>query len=129
MRLSGSRAKVPCALSLIVIFLVLIVTIPLARRSAPIAASVLDTLVLDEVERELPCDRLPSEERVRRVLAEHRAEWERVRGLSEWVTVDIWRCPGKASLDIYYATQRDRAEIERLIGPTFFGVPYRVQNV
>jgi hypothetical protein len=128
-RLSGSRAKVPCAFSLIVIFLVLIAAIPLARQTAPIAASVLDTLLLDEVEREPPCDRLPSAARVRRVLAEHRDDWERVRGLSEWTTVETSRCPGKASLEIYYTTQRDRAEIERLIGATFFGVPYRVQNV
>lgn len=84
-------------------------------------------LVTDYLDRKgLPCEQLPAADHVQRVLDEHRAVWRQVQEHSDWVEVDIRRCPGKADLAIYYPTNRDRARIRQLIGDTFFGIPYRM---
>lgn len=55
---------------------------------------------------------------------------KRVRPGQVGVTVNTLTCPGKADLIIWYATRDDMKAIEQIINaPTFFGVPYRLQNV
>lgn len=71
--------------------------------------------------RGLPCDA--------RASAERADEWARVRSMSEIAVVDEERCPGRADLAIYYSTVRDRDRIVGSIGPSFYGVPYRLFNV
>ncbi len=84
-------------------------------------------LVTDHFDRKgLPCEQLPPAEHVRRVLDEHRDEWQQVQEHSDWVAVDTERCPGKADLAIYYPTERDKARINQVIGDSFFGIPYRM---
>lgn len=79
--------------------------------------------------RQPPCARLPSAAEVQRVVATNQATWEQIKQHSVSVSVNSQRCPGKAQIDIHYATADDRAAIERMIGDTFFGVPYRMVNV
>ncbi len=81
------------------------------------------------VARPLPCEQLPTAERVGQVLTEHADVWSRVEGMSEAVSVDWDRCPDKADLQIYCAAAQDCARIKQLIGDTFYGVPYRMYDV
>ncbi len=90
----------------------------------------LSTVFLDL--RPLPCKNLPSLEEVNRVLAEHQ-EIQRIFeekdihadiGIS---SVQADRCPGKAAIVIFYEGS-DRTEVKRLIGDSFFGIPYHMIN-
>lgn len=91
-----------------------------------------DNFILDNENHYLPCDRLPMELEVNRVLQEHQdviRAIEQVNPGLVGIDVDTMTCPGKADLIIWYATHRDRVEIKRIIGEdTFFGIPYRMQN-
>ncbi len=82
-----------------------------------------------DVARPLPCEQLPTAERVGQVLSEHADVWSRVEEMSEAVSVDWDRCPDRADLQIYCATAEDCAHIKQLIGDTFYGVPYRMYDV
>ena len=42
---------------------------------------------------------------------------------------EVEDCLGKARIEILYATEKDRQEIEQIIGETFLGIPYRMQNI
>lgn len=76
-----------------------------------------------------PCAQLPPTGEVRRIVAERQEVWTQVRQRSVTASLDTGRCPGKADIIIHYATADDRAAIKRLLGDTFFGIPYRMMNV
>jgi len=91
-----------------------------------------DNFILDNENHYLPCEKLPTETEVNRVLREHQ---EIIRAIEQvnpglvGVEIDSVTCPGKADLIIWYASHQDRIEIKRIIGEdTFFGVPYRMEN-
>ena len=91
-----------------------------------------DNFVLDNKNHYLPCDKLPTEAEVTRVVKEH---WEVIQSLEQvnpgfvGVEVDTAVCPGKADLLIWYASHQDRVAIESIIGGnTFLGLPFRLQN-
>jgi Holliday junction resolvasome RuvABC endonuclease subunit len=91
-----------------------------------------DNFILDNENHYLPCEKLPTETEVSKVLQEHQ---DMIRAIEQvnpglvGVDIDTMTCPGKADLIIWYATHQDRVEIKRIIGEdTFFGVPYRMQN-
>ena len=91
-----------------------------------------DNFILDNENHYLPCEKLPTETEVSKVIQEHQDMIRTIDqvnpGLVE-VDMDTMTCSGKADLIIWYATHQDRVEIKRLIGEdTFFGVPYRMQN-
>jgi hypothetical protein len=91
-----------------------------------------DNFILDNENHYLPCEKLPKETEVSKVIQEHQ---DMIRAIEQvnpglvGVDMDIMTCSGKADLIIWYAIHQDRVEIKRLIGEdTFFGVPYRMQN-
>jgi len=91
-----------------------------------------DNFILDNENHYLPCEKLPTETEVSKVIQEHQ---DMIRAIEQvnpglvGVDMDTMTCSGKADLIIWYATHQDRVEIKRLIGEdTFFGVPYRMQN-
>ncbi|MGQ9663488.1 MAG: hypothetical protein ACUVWX_14335 [Kiritimatiellia bacterium] len=91
-----------------------------------------DNFVLDNENHYLPCEQLPTETEVSRIVKEHQDTIrviEQVNPGQVGMDIDTMTCPGKADLIIWYASHRDRMEIKRIIGEdTFFGVPYRMQN-
>ena len=91
-----------------------------------------DNFVLDNENHYLPCEKLPTETEVNKILQEDQdviRVIEQVNPGLVGVDIDTMTCPGKADLIIWYASHQDRVEIKRIIGEdTFFGVPYRMQN-
>lgn len=79
------------------------------------------------------CDKLPEVTSVQKTLSEHTQvvnQIESVNPDSVDIRIDeIEDCLGKARIEITYATEQDRQEIEQMIGETFFGIPYRMQNI
>ena len=92
----------------------------------------LDDLIYDNKNHYLPCDKLPTEVEVNRVVQEHQnivAAIKKVNPGLVGVEIDSTTCPGRADLLIWYASHKNRLEIEKMIGDdTFFGVPYRLSN-
>lgn len=75
------------------------------------------------------CEDLPTLNEVQnRVEANHQAI-TKIEELNGWLTVDSERCPGKADVIIYYSSITQRAQIRKMLGKTFFGVPYQMRNV
>lgn len=90
-----------------------------------------DNLVYDNKNHYLPCEKLPDEAEVRRIVQEHQDVIQTIEQVDPgFVGVEIGTpCAGKADLVIWYGTHEDRLGIERIIGDdTFFGVPYRLNN-
>ena len=83
--------------------------------------------------RRPPCDQLPALSAVQRILDENASTVSKLkdpdRGVFLSVINDANRCPGKAYLHITYDTLTTRRDIKRLLGETFFGVPYTMQNI
>jgi hypothetical protein len=91
-----------------------------------------DDLLLDNKNHYLPCEKWPPAAEVVQTVNNHQEtleEIEQVNPGNVGVDVDTATCPGKADLLIWYASHSDREAIEQiLMGETFFGVPYRLQN-
>ena len=90
-----------------------------------------DDLVYDNKNHYLPCEKLPTESEVRRIVQEHQDVVEAIEQVNPgFVGVEIHpACAGKADLLIWYGSHENRLEIERIIGgDTFFGIPYRLNN-
>ncbi len=96
-------------------------------------------LVYDNRNHYLPCEKLPAENEVRRVLAERQEVIRQIEMVNPGsVGVEIGTsCPGKADLVIWYASHENRLAIEAILADTtgagsteetFFGIPYRLQN-
>ena len=81
---------------------------------------------------ELPsCDRLPPIDVVQQTIQLHvdatRAVEDRSRGI--WIeAASAESCSGKGYIHIYYDTLETRRRIKDMLGNTFFGVPYIMQN-
>jgi hypothetical protein len=91
----------------------------------------LDELIYDSRNHYLPCDKLPTEAEVNRVVQKHQNRIEAIERVNPGlVGVEIEpSCIGKADLLIWYAPHANRLEIEKIIGgDTFFGIPYRLNN-
>ena len=91
----------------------------------------IDNYVYDNRDHYLPCEQLPVEAEVNRVIQEHQAIIRSIEGVNPgMVGVEVVLvCEGKADLLIWYASHQDREAIEGIIGgDTFFGIPYRLQN-
>jgi len=91
----------------------------------------IDDTVYDSRNHYLPCEKLPTETEVRKVVEEHKEIIQQIEQVNPgWVGVEIdTSCPGKADLVIWYASHQNRLAIEKIIaGETFYGVPYRLQN-
>jgi Holliday junction resolvasome RuvABC endonuclease subunit len=93
---------------------------------------VYDYFVLDNKNHYLPCEELPTEVNVSRIVEQHRDKIQAIEQVNPGfvgVEIDTFTCPGQADLVIWYASHQNRLAIEEIIGgDTFFGVPYRLQN-
>jgi Holliday junction resolvasome RuvABC endonuclease subunit len=93
---------------------------------------VYDNFVLDNKNHYLPCEELPTESDVSRIVEQHQDKIQAIEQVNPGfvgVEIDTFTCPGQADLMIWYASHQDRLAIEEIIGSdTFFGVPYRLQN-
>ncbi len=79
----------------------------------------------------LDCNDLPNIEQVREIVRENDDAVKEIKevGQSVEVFVDDSDFPGKGKITILYGTEKQREEIEDMIGDTFFGVPYKMYNV
>lgn len=89
--------------------------------------------VYDSIPLTASCAELPTLEAVQGLFEEHRDTVAAVEGIHPgFVFVRVADmapvCPGKGYLYIEYASHQDRVRIEELLGPTFFGVPYKGVN-
>ncbi len=88
-------------------------------------------VVLDNKEHFLSCTELPEKEFTERVFREHAktvAEIEQINPGFIFVEVDATQCAGKADIVIYFASHKEREQIETILGDSFWGVPYRMYN-
>ena len=83
-----------------------------------------DNFVLDNKNHYLPCEELPTEADVSRIVEQHR---DKIRAIEQvnpgfvGVEIDTFTCPGQADLVIWYASHQNRLAIEEIIGgDTFF---------
>jgi hypothetical protein len=89
--------------------------------------------VYDNIPLTASCAELPTLEALQRLVEEHRATVQAVENIHPgliFVRVSDAgaACPGKGYLSIEYPSHQDRVRIEELLGPTFYGVPYRGTN-
>jgi hypothetical protein len=114
----------------VVVFLCLGVSI--LETQTRIIHRAIDDLVYDNRNHYLPCERLPTELEVRKVVEEHPAIIQQIEQVNPGligVEIDTSTCPGKADLLIWYASHQNRVAIEKIISAeTFYGIPYRLQN-
>jgi hypothetical protein len=118
-----------------IIFLALVIILCLgaiAIEAQTMIRRTIDDVLYDNRNHYLPCEQLPTELEVRKVVAEHQdviQQMEQVNPGLVGVEIDTSTCPGKADLLIWYASHQNRLDIEEIIaGETFYGVPYRLQN-
>ncbi len=92
----------------------------------------IDNFVYDNKNHYLPCEKLPTEAEVRKIIQEHQDVIQAIEQVNPGlvgIEIDSTTCPGRADLLIWYASHKNRLEIERIIGSdTFFGIPYRLNN-
>jgi len=103
----------------------------LEAQAKPLRRTI-DDLVYDNRNHYLPCEKLPAESEVRKVVEAHAdviRQIEQVNPGNVEVEVDTVTCTGKADLLIWYASHQNRLAIEDIIAEeAFYGVPYRLQN-
>ncbi len=79
------------------------------------------------------CDKLPAVTEVEKVMQEHQQTVDDIEELAQgvWISIasDTDRCPGKAHIQITYDTNERREKIKQMIGDSFFGIPYKMQNI
>jgi hypothetical protein len=116
----------------IILTLILCVGIWILEAQTKFFRRAYDEIVLDNRNHYLPCEQLPSEAEVRRVMEAHESEIQRIEQVNPGFVgaeMDISTCPGKADILFWYGGHQDRLLIEGIIaGDTFHGVPYRMQN-
>ena len=78
------------------------------------------------------CEKFYEVTAIEKVLADHAQVVKQIKDINpRFIFVGAQKvegCQGKAELLISFPTERDRKKIEQLIGDTFFGIPYRMQN-
>lgn len=84
--------------------------------------------------RPVACEVMPSEADVRRVFADHADTVAAVQAVGRPgdITVDVMTgeyCTGKADIGIFFGTESQKKQIQKILGPDFFGVPYRLFNI
>ena len=91
-----------------------------------------DEVILDNRNHYFPCEQLPSESEVRRVLEAHQDVVDKIEQINPsfvGVEMDTSTCPSKADIIFWYGTHQDKLLIESIIADdTFYGIPYRLRN-
>ena len=78
-----------------------------------------------------PCDKLPTEEVVRAVLAQHPDLVAEIESAGAY-SIEIGHpdeCKDKAYIVIQYDVAPTENRIRKVIGKSFYGVPYWMQNI
>ena len=119
-------------LLIVLLLLILCLAAVLVEGQTHTLRHFMDDVLYDNWNHYLTCEKLPASGQVEQVLQEHAIVLEAIAAVhpgNAGVDVDTMSCPGKADLVIWYASHRDRLEIERILGgETFYGVPYRLNN-
>ena len=81
----------------------------------------------------VPCDQWPTPDEVQRVIDRHQEVFRQIESINPGFTVldiNTLSCPGRAAIEILYATAKDREAIKLILGDGkyFFGVPYQMRN-
>jgi hypothetical protein len=122
--MSGIIIRHRCS-SIIFLLLILLVLIGVATFLF-IIFSIGDT-------RNRSCASYPTESTVQQSLATHAPtliQLEQIAPQQIFVSAqEIPSCRGRAKIMILYPSEDDRRRIERVLGPTFFGIPYTMTNV
>lgn len=98
---------------------------------AVLGAVILTTFLLRSKDT-ASCAAYPPLEQVGKTIAKQNVLVSKIESLNglpgdEWVIAGtVEGCPGKGIVSIYTASSQRQAEIRRLLGPTFDGLPYRL---
>jgi len=83
-----------------------------------------------------PCSSLPTVTEVESIIKEHQNIVDEIKRVRKDGNIDLFideysdKCPGKADIRIVYCTEEDLIKIKQIINSgTFFGVPYKLQNI
>lgn len=117
--------------ALVSLGVVICLSLVLIEAQTKVLRRTMDDLVYDNKNHYLPCEKLPTETEVRKIVQEHQDVVQAIEQVNPgFVGVEIHpSCADKADLLIWYGSHANRLEIERIIGgDTFFGIPYRLNN-
>jgi len=118
-------------MAIVSIVVVACLSLVVVEAQTKVLRRTIDDFVYDNKNHYLPCEKLPTEAEVRKIVQEHQDVVQAIEQVNPgFVGVEIHpSCAGKADLLIWYASHENRLEIERIIGSdTFFGIPYRLNN-
>ncbi|MFU8773213.1 MAG: hypothetical protein ACNA8H_12430 [Anaerolineales bacterium] len=91
-----------------------------------------DNVLYDNWYHYLPCEQLPPVSEVERIIEEQQDIIQQIEAVNPGlVGVEVKTCgtEQKADITFWYASRKDRAAIEHIIGSdTFFEVPYNLNN-
>lgn len=98
----------------------------------PLAGNVND-LLMGNKKVYLACDQLPDRQYVETVMAQHSDMIQKIEEAAEPgpILVDISsreECPEKGFLLIIFGGRDQSVKIQALLGDTFFGIPYQLEN-
>jgi len=118
---------------LLLVLLVVVLAAILVEVRLHVLERLIASVVYDNHALTASCEELPTLEDLQRLVEEHRATVQAVENIHPgWIFVRVANagaaCPGKGYLSIEYPSHQDRVRIEELLGPTFFGVPYKGAN-
>lgn len=112
--------------------LLLIVILVISEPFTHLFHRLADNFLYNNYHHYLSCSDLPDLDEVEKVVAEHSEIVEKIKNINpddvEFI-IDSWRCPGKASITIYYASKDQRSQIDEILpDKTFFGIPISLIN-
>lgn len=126
------RQKVLLLVATISLVLIVCVGILFVETQTKIVRRLIDNVIYDNQNHYLPCEQLPPISEVERIIQEHQDVIQQIEAVNPGlVGVEVNTCGAGQNADItfWYATRKDRAAIEQIIGSeTFFGVPYNLNN-
>jgi hypothetical protein len=128
----NSKRRILTVISIASIVLVICIGIVVVEAQTKIARRWVDNVLYDNRYHYLPCEQLPPVSEVERIIQEHQDVIQQIEAVNPGlVGVEVHTCGAGQTADIifWYATRKDRAAIEQIIGSeTFFGVPYNLNN-
>ncbi len=110
---------------ILAVIITLIVGAIFLRR--PLQRFVMDVLT-DNKELYLSCGELPTTEKVEATFTDHADTVQEINSIGNISIVHSENCMGKSYVEIQYGSHGQRNQIEKIIGDTFFGIPWRGVN-
>lgn len=116
----------------IFVLLLLVVILVISEPSTHLFHRLADNFLYNNYHHYLSCSDLPDLDEVNKIVTKHSETVEKIKNINpndvEFI-IDSWTCPGKASINIYYASQNQRIQIDEILpDKTFFGVPISLIN-